>query len=177
MIASLPVQQQLDLIALHTCDNLAQHDANNALPCGGIGCRVVAGRVQVRAHLQQPLALLSTQGRRLLPDLFLQLCLQRAHGRKRGFPAPLKFAGDEAVIGIDRIISPPCPGCFKACLFSASSAWRRFSLARCSLPVIACTAALMPSGGSSRTTSAPTASSTRSAPNCSSRSRPWCRCS
>lgn len=116
MVASLPVQQQLDLIALHTCDDLAQHDADDALACGGVGCRMVPGRVQVRAHLQQPLALLGTQGRRLLPDLFLKLSFQPAHGRKRGFPAPLEFTGDEAVVGIDRVVSPPRPGCLIACL-------------------------------------------------------------
>jgi hypothetical protein len=60
--------------------------------------------------LQQTLALLGAQGRRPLSKQRLQFLLQRAYGRQRSIPPPLKFAGNKAVVRIDRVILSPRPG-------------------------------------------------------------------
>ena len=110
VVASSPVQQELDSVTLHPRHDLAQHDADDALARSGGRRRMVPGRLQIRAHPQQSPALLGAQDRRLPPAQLFQLRLQRAYGREGCLPTPLEFAGHEAVVGIDRVVSPTCPG-------------------------------------------------------------------
>ena len=75
MIAALPMQQQLDLVVLDACHDLAQHDTDDTLTRDGIRRWMMPSSLQVSTHLQQTLALLGAQGRRPLSEQRLQLLL------------------------------------------------------------------------------------------------------
>ena len=51
MIAALPMQEQLDLVVLDACHDLAQHDTDDALTRDGVRRWVMPSCLQVSAHL------------------------------------------------------------------------------------------------------------------------------
>ncbi|WP_342586844.1 helix-turn-helix domain-containing protein [Mesorhizobium sophorae] len=82
MIAALPMQQQMNLVTLDVCHDLAQHDPHDTLTRDGSGRRMMPGGLhQFGPHLQQALALLGAQSGRSLSEQDLQFFLECLYGR------------------------------------------------------------------------------------------------
>jgi hypothetical protein len=175
MVAALPMQHHLNKTTLDPRDNLVQHGADDPLAryrgCGWMR----PGYLHIGAKAHEMLAFLLVENWRAALIKFLEFVFEPAHVDELAVPPPFEFARDEAVIWIDGIILPACVRGFENARFNDNSTCRRFSAAsnlRCS---IACSAASTPSGFSKRTTSAPTAWSTRKLPKEMQRSPPWFR--
>src|SRR5215213_2662299 len=165
VITALPMQEQLDLIIFYSRHDLTHHSADETLTRDGGRRRMMPSGLQVGTHLQQTLPFLGIQRRRSLSDQRLQLLLEHLHRREGGIPPPLELAGNKTIVRIDSVILPPRPGCLVSCLFERQLKLALF-LASLVLAVRDCTDRRIDAERcSKRTISAPTAWSTRRAPN------------
>lgn len=91
MIAALPVENETDLLALDTGDDLVEHCPQDAFAC----CRCRRGMMprplQVGTQLHEPVALLCGHRRLSLVRDDLQLILELSHGKESLVPTVLEL--------------------------------------------------------------------------------------
>ena len=104
------------MVLFNTYDDLVQSGAQDPLARGRCRRWMRPSLLQIRAQLHQMLSLLLTQGGLSLGLKRCEIIFDLAHGQESVIPSAFQFAGDLAVVRIDRIILPAGVGDLKASL-------------------------------------------------------------
>src|SRR5438067_995078 len=114
VIATGPSDHQAERIILDPNDDLLNQGADDPLS----GCRrrtgAVPGGLDVGAEGEQALALGLGKHRFRAYGKRIPVVFESAHREQAFIPALLQLGGDQAVVGVDRVILPTGPGCLIA---------------------------------------------------------------
>ena len=114
MVATLPVQDHLDVLGFDAHDDFAQGRTHDPLPCRRRGRRTRPGELEVDAEPHHLLPLPLAQRRRLPCLDGGDFALDPAHDLQRLVPPPLELAGDQTIRRIHSIVLPACMCGFEA---------------------------------------------------------------
>lgn len=110
MVATLPVDDQLQGIADDVNDDLGDDGANNLLACLRGRAGTLPSLKQVPTERHQPLAIRRSQGRRLVGVEPIDLEFKLVDCNQALVPSMLQLAGHQAILWIGGVILALRPG-------------------------------------------------------------------
>jgi len=122
VISALPMQDQAQSIALDRDDDLLENCPQDSLADFDGSTGIVPNLWQVISECEQHCSIIFTKRPGLLMVQILHLLLESCHRCEAFIPSPFELAGDQTIVGINRIVLPACMHRFVACLFQCKLA-------------------------------------------------------
>jgi len=117
VISALPMQDEAQSISLDRDDDFPENRPQDPLADFDGTLGIVPHPWQVISECKQHRSIIFTKRPGLLIVQILHLLLESCYRCEAFIPSPFELAGDQPIVGINRIVLPACMHRFVACLF------------------------------------------------------------